>query len=290
MSGDMSHKVVVTVKEVKGNCEAGFKAGDQIVFIGDNVIRGKDEIKCIYGINAIWALIHTLAYGGKIPKASPLYNEEDDTFVGCCPDPNNPVVFEIKREGIYWRTPESEYTEELQWYVPLPKSLLEEDKEASKISDRKQTGELDFDKKVWFNWKKRPISEYGKNRVQLKVKEVTNLVPSCKKSRDEWKSWKKMNCDAGFLPGQEMEVVEGKKLVRGEILCFKVISRNIASIWGMTHDAWLPWLHRKRSGEVIEKDDGTFRENIMLGFCPDMADTVVLEIEKIDKSKDEAGE
>ncbi len=124
MSGCMSHKLVITVKEVRGNCEAGFKVGDRIVFIGDNVIKG--EVKCLYGINAIWALLHTLGYGGKIPESSPLYNRRNDTYLGCCPDPTNLVVFEIKREGIYWRTPESEYSEEMHSFVPLPESLINE--------------------------------------------------------------------------------------------------------------------------------------------------------------------
>lgn len=122
MSGCMSHKLIITVKEVKGECEAGFQVGDEIIFIGDNVIEG--EVKCIYAINAFWPLIHTLAYGGKIPEDSPLYNLEDDTYLGCCPDPNNSVVFTIKRKEIYWRTPESEWSEETHSFVPLPESLL----------------------------------------------------------------------------------------------------------------------------------------------------------------------
>lgn len=286
MSGGISHKVRVTVKEIRGKCEAGFKAGDEILFIGDNVIKGQSEIKCIYGINAIWPLIHTLAYGGKIPKASPFYNEKEDAFVGCCPDSDNPVIFKIKREGVFWRTPNSDYNDELKGYVPLPESLLKDEEESSEMSDSKETGELEFDRKAWFNWKKLPMFKYGQNRARLKVKEITNIVPSCKKSRKEWSSWKKRECDAGFIPGQEMEIVEGKKLIEGEIHCFEAIARNITCIWGMAYDAWFPWGHRKRSGQAIENEDGTIRENIMLGYCPDMTDTVVLEIEKINKSKD----
>ena len=75
-----SNETLVTVKEVKGSCEAGFKVGDRIVFIGDNVMQG--EIKCVYGINAIWALLHTLGYGGKIPESSPFYNRKNDTYLG----------------------------------------------------------------------------------------------------------------------------------------------------------------------------------------------------------------
>ncbi len=158
------------------------------------------------------------------------------------------------------------------------------------MSDCKQTGELEFSRKDWFDWKKRPILEYGQNQVRVSVKEITNLVPSSKKSRDEWESWKKKACDAGFLPGQEMVVEEGKKLVKGKIYCFAAIDKTLTCIWGMTYNAWFPWCHRERSGAVIEKDDGAFEELKMLGYCGDRENTVVFEIEKIDKSKGKAGE
>lgn len=121
MAGCVSHKVIVTVKEVKGKCEAGFKVGDKIEFIGDNVIKG--EVKCIYGMNAIWPLLHTVAYGGKIPISSPL-SRGKEKWIGCCPDPRNLVVFELNRDGIYWRTPKSKWTEETHSFVPMPKSML----------------------------------------------------------------------------------------------------------------------------------------------------------------------
>jgi len=122
LAGCLSYKVIVTVKAVKGKCEAGFKVGDSIEFIGDNVMKGK--IKCIYGLNAIWPLLHTVAYGGKIPASSPLCVDKE-TWVGCCPDPNNLVVFELKRDGAFWRTPESVYTKETHSFVPVPKSFQE---------------------------------------------------------------------------------------------------------------------------------------------------------------------
>lgn len=156
------------------------------------------------------------------------------------------------------------------------------------MSDSKEIGELRFDKKDWFNWKNRPIPEYGQNRVRATVKEVTNIVPIFKKTREEWESWKDRPCDAGFLAGQEMVFMEGKKLVSGKIYCFSAIANTITSIWGMTYDAWFPWLHRV-SNVSIKKADGTLEELKMLGYCPDMQDMVVFEIEKITGSEGKTG-
>jgi uncharacterized repeat protein (TIGR04076 family) len=126
MSGCISCKVVVTIMEIRGKCEAGHKVGDQIEFIGDNVMKGK--VKCVYGMNAIFPLLHTIAYGGKIPTSSPLCVGEN-TFVGCCPDPNNCVVYELKVGEAYWRTPKSEYTKETHSFVPMPKKYLASEEE-----------------------------------------------------------------------------------------------------------------------------------------------------------------
>ncbi len=116
MAGFIAWKVLLTVKDVKGKCEAGFKVGDQIELIGDNIMKG--QVKCVYALNAIWPLVRTVAFGGKIPEDSPLCTDKG-TFMGCCPDPNNLVTFEIKRDGIYWRTPESCYTKETHSFVPM---------------------------------------------------------------------------------------------------------------------------------------------------------------------------
>ncbi len=114
----------MTVSDVKGNCNAGFKVGDTIVFIGDKVIDGK--VKCVYGVNAVWPLLHTIAYGGKIPSSSP-FSEGNETFVGCCPDPKNLVTFKMKREGAYWRTPDSTFSKETHSFTPIPKNLDKEE-------------------------------------------------------------------------------------------------------------------------------------------------------------------
>ena len=123
MSGCISDRVVVTVREIKGKCDAGFRVGDKVELIGDNVVKG--PLKCLYAFNAIWPLLGTIAYGGKIPKSSPLY-EDKDTFVGCCPDPKNLVVFEMKRGDAYWRTPDTRWTEDTHSFVPIPADFPKE--------------------------------------------------------------------------------------------------------------------------------------------------------------------
>ncbi len=103
-AGSRMWKVIVTVKEIKGKCDAGHKVGDKIEFIGDNIING--EPRCILGIAAIWPLLHTMAFGGVLSNSSPL-RKDDDTWIACCPDPNNLVIYEMKRTDVFERTPES---------------------------------------------------------------------------------------------------------------------------------------------------------------------------------------
>lgn len=153
------------------------------------------------------------------------------------------------------------------------------------MSNSDKTGEMEFDRKDWFHWKNRPIPEHGRNKVRITVKEITNRVPTCKKTRDEWESWKKRACDAGFLPGQELVVLEGKKLVSGKPYCFEGISDIINPIWGMTYDCWFPWCHRDRSGYGIKDSDGAYIELKMNGGCSDLENTVIFDIEKITGSE-----
>jgi len=140
--------------------------------------------------------------------------------------------------------------------------------------------EIAFGEKDWIKWRKRKVAEYRKNTVIVTVKEITNIAPAFKKTRDEWEPWKRRPCDAGFEPGQRMIFEEGKRLIGGEIFCFSAIASIIPWIWGMTYDAWFPWLHRKKSGYVIE-EEGTFAEDRMTGICPDLENTVIFEIKRV---------
>lgn len=82
------YRVKIKVVSQEGTCAAGHKAGDE--FIIDRHTPGGF---CIFAYSAIDPDIRTLMFGGTYPWAS----GEKDTYIGCCPDPVNPVVLEVSR-------------------------------------------------------------------------------------------------------------------------------------------------------------------------------------------------
>jgi uncharacterized repeat protein (TIGR04076 family) len=82
------YTIQVTVKSQKGKCEFGHKVGDKIVFDGRSV-RG--EI-CYSALMVLLPKIFAMRYGMEFPWA-----KDKDVICNACPDPENPVVFEIRR-------------------------------------------------------------------------------------------------------------------------------------------------------------------------------------------------
>ncbi len=82
------YKVKVKVLSQKGNCAAGHKEGDEFI-----IDRHTPAGFCIFAYSAIDPEIRTLMFGGKYPWAK----EDPDVYIGCCPDPVNPVVLEVRR-------------------------------------------------------------------------------------------------------------------------------------------------------------------------------------------------
>ena len=80
--------VVVSVKSVKGHCDFGCKVGDKILFDGRGV---KGDI-CYSALMAVLPKVYALRYGAEFPWA-----QEKDAVTAVCPDPENPVLFEIRR-------------------------------------------------------------------------------------------------------------------------------------------------------------------------------------------------
>lgn len=85
----MAERYGVTVKVVsqKGTCALGHKIGEQWV-IKDKTAEGI----CLGALAAMIGDIRVLMYGGTFP-----WSEDPDTSLVACPDPVNPVVFEIRR-------------------------------------------------------------------------------------------------------------------------------------------------------------------------------------------------
>jgi uncharacterized repeat protein (TIGR04076 family) len=82
-------KVEVTVKSQKGKCDFGHKVGDKIIFYDGKSIKG---IICYSALMVILPKVYALAYGAEFP-----WSNDKDIIVNACPDPENPVVFEIRR-------------------------------------------------------------------------------------------------------------------------------------------------------------------------------------------------
>ena len=82
-----SYEVVVKVISQKGTCVAGHKEGDHFL-IGDMTPSGF----CTAAFYSIFPFLYALQYGAVFP-----WEADDDKAIVACPDPANPVIFEISR-------------------------------------------------------------------------------------------------------------------------------------------------------------------------------------------------
>ncbi len=80
--------VEVTVKSQKGKCEFGHKVGDKIIFDGKSV---KGNI-CYSALMVLLPKVYAMRYAVEFPWA-----ENKNVIYNVCPDPENPVIFEIRR-------------------------------------------------------------------------------------------------------------------------------------------------------------------------------------------------
>jgi len=80
--------IEVTVRKQEGKCAFGHKVGDRIVFDGKSV---KGNI-CYSALMVLLPKVYAMRYDAIFPWA-----KDSDVICNVCPDPENPVVFEIKR-------------------------------------------------------------------------------------------------------------------------------------------------------------------------------------------------
>ena len=80
-------EITVKVISQKGNCQAGHKVGDEFV-IGDNTQQGM----CSWAFYTLFPFAEVLQYGGSFP-----WETKPGIATVACPDPDNPVVFELKK-------------------------------------------------------------------------------------------------------------------------------------------------------------------------------------------------
>jgi uncharacterized repeat protein (TIGR04076 family) len=86
MAPEQGHRVVATVKCIKGTCNAGHKVGDVM-----NVSARNTAGMCGYLYHAAHPAILMLQFGGNVPWGP------SDTVELHCPDPLNLLTVELKR-------------------------------------------------------------------------------------------------------------------------------------------------------------------------------------------------
>ncbi|MFC1956438.1 TIGR04076 family protein [Chloroflexota bacterium] len=79
--------VTAEVISKKGTCEAGHKVGD-IFVIGQQM----SPKLCSWAFHTLFPFAEVLQFGGSFP-----WEKDKDKSIIACPDPDNPVVFELRR-------------------------------------------------------------------------------------------------------------------------------------------------------------------------------------------------
>jgi uncharacterized repeat protein (TIGR04076 family) len=81
------YDVIAEVISQKGICEAGHKLGD-VFIIGQKTAPNL----CSWAFYTLFPFAEVLQFGGSLP-----WEKDKDTAIVACPDPDNPVVFRLRR-------------------------------------------------------------------------------------------------------------------------------------------------------------------------------------------------
>ena len=84
------YDVAVRVISQQGTCVAKHKVGDEWIIHWEQ--NATPEGICLLALNAVYPNARVLMFGGSFPWA-----DDPDVATVTCPDPNNPVVFELRR-------------------------------------------------------------------------------------------------------------------------------------------------------------------------------------------------
>ncbi len=82
--------VVAKVISQRGTCEAAHKVGDEFV-IGQKAPSGI----CSWAFYTLFPFAEVLQFGGSFP-----WEKDPNKATIACPDPENPVIFELRREPL----------------------------------------------------------------------------------------------------------------------------------------------------------------------------------------------
>ena len=83
-----TYNVKIKVVSQQNICRREHKVGDEWVIKEDLTPKGL----CLGAFGAMWPYVRMLMFGASSP-----FSDGADTLKMLCPDPRNPVVFEIKR-------------------------------------------------------------------------------------------------------------------------------------------------------------------------------------------------
>jgi len=81
-------RIIARVISREGECSAGHEVGDEFV-IDQKTVAGM----CSWAFQTIFPFAQVLQFGGSFP-----WEDDPDRATVACPDPANPVVFELRRE------------------------------------------------------------------------------------------------------------------------------------------------------------------------------------------------
>jgi uncharacterized repeat protein (TIGR04076 family) len=79
--------VIAKVISQRGTCEAGHRVGDEFI-IGQKTPPGL----CSWAFYTLFPFAEVLQFGGSFP-----WEEDPNKATVACPDPTNPVIFELRR-------------------------------------------------------------------------------------------------------------------------------------------------------------------------------------------------
>ena len=82
--------VIARVISQKGTCEAGHRVGDEFV-IDQKAPPGL----CSWAFYTLFPFAEVLQFGGSFP-----WEKDPNKTTVACPDPANPVIFELRREPL----------------------------------------------------------------------------------------------------------------------------------------------------------------------------------------------
>ena len=82
--------IIAIVISQKGTCSAGHRVGDTFI-IGQKTPAGL----CSWAFETLFSFAEVLELGGSFP-----WEKDKDKALVACPDPDNPVVFELTRNGM----------------------------------------------------------------------------------------------------------------------------------------------------------------------------------------------